>query len=189
MRKIFWLVVALFFMNWGQAFADTFDFSFNGAGMSVDGTLDAIANADGSFTAISGSGTADGVAITLHPGSGTISNTFVYDNLLFPNAGPSQGLLSNEGGLLFTAPSTPSSGLPGNNVPTWINIYWNVDSGWPGANGTGPYTYYEGFNGGYVPGTSVNGTFTASAVPAPSSLLLLGPCLLGLVGLRKRFRM
>ncbi len=187
MKKVLLLAVALFLMSFGPAFADTFNFSFNGDGMTVAGTLNATPNGDGSFTAISGSGTAAGVVLTLYPGSGTIPNTFVYDNLLFPNASASQGLLTSTAGLLFTAPSTPSAGLPGNNVPTWVNFYFN-NAQWPGANGTGLYTYYEGFNGGYVTSTSVNGTFAVSAVPVPPSMLLLAPGLLGLVGLRKRFK-
>jgi len=189
MKRVLVLAVALFSMTWGSAFADFYSFSFEGVGITVLGTLDVTSDGDGWLTATSGSGTANGIPITLYPGQGTIPNTFTYDNLLYAKPTSSQGFLTNTGGLLFTANSTPSVGyLSGNDVPTWINVYWNVNSGWPGATGTGDYTYYEGFNGGYVTATSVNGTFTASAIPVPPSLLLLAPGLLGFMLLRKRFK-
>ena len=186
MKRILLLAVALFLMSFGPAFADMFTFDFTSLDNSFTavGTLTGSNNGDGTFTITSGEGTANGVSFTLFPNPnppnvvwgnarfniGSQQYGFTFDNQFYP--GTNQ--LLNNNGLLFST-NTPAGGpLGGGSGYTEINIF---------ANGAGaPYTYMESNT------VSINGNFTASAVPVPPSMLLLAPGLLGLVGIRKRFK-
>lgn len=102
----------------GKAQAATFEFSFSGGGISVDGMLSAIPNENGTFTATSGSATQTGdpnvgSSLTLvpnpdapaeiasnipQPPSLGFGGDFNYDDQLLLG----QKLLLSDGGLLFT---------------------------------------------------------------------------------------
>lgn len=177
MKKVIFLFVALVLISWSQAFADEFTFTFDGPTIDASGMLNAVSNGGGSFTAISGSGTANGVALTLFPNpNGTSVTTspagnFYYDNQLFPTQ---PDLLIDYYGLLFTAATSPAN-VAGATV-TEINIW---------GNGSASYTYYENYL--TYPFTE-NGTFTLAAVPEPMTMLLLGLGLAGLAGVRRKLK-
>jgi len=86
-----------------------FDFTDIGPGVASSGTLNAASNGDGTFTAISGSGTFNGIAITLIPDPTppaqvtSPSGHFLYEDQLLPADDP---LILN-GGLLFSLASGP----------------------------------------------------------------------------------
>jgi len=151
----------------GTAMADTFDFTYAGGLYSGSGTLQAINNGNGTFTATSGSGVFDGFAISLiaNPSAPNSSNSpsgaFYYDDLLFPTATP----VIDSGGLLFSI-----NGLGA----TELNIC---------SVGAGCGTTYTALlnNGG-----GDTGRFTLSAVPEPSTLTFLGLGLLGITTLKRR---
>jgi hypothetical protein len=145
-----------------------FDFSFSGGGVTAIGSLDATANGDGSYTAISGSVTVYGspnltsgttLSLYLSP-NGTSQATspsgfFWYDNQLMPSLNP---LITNNG-LLFRDSGT--------------NFEVNIFSNGPGP---GTYQYYEntGFN--------TFGDFTLTAVPEPATFVMGGTALLAGLG-------
>lgn len=116
-------------------------FTFSATGVSGSALLNTVDNGNGTFTATSGSGTFNGVAVTLIPNvnvppawSYSPLNLFYYDNVLYRGSNP----VLDAGGLMFSAPGvSPFDGL--SNV-TEINIF---------SNGPGSYQYYEGGPGGY----------------------------------------
>jgi hypothetical protein len=88
------LLSAALCLGAAQASAETFDFTFTGAGSSGMGTLNGVANGDGTFTATTGTGSltigADTRALTLAPNPNAPGTTvspsgiYFYDNQLFP---------------------------------------------------------------------------------------------------------
>ncbi len=196
MKKLFWLVLALFLMTCSQAFADyTFTYTSNDSSVQAYGILDTSTEGPGPLTltggsiTITGSGLAaaglapvTGALLFPNPGGSNVSTSpagaFNYDNQLSPGATSSPIL--TYAGLLFTAPGTE------------INLYNLYGSGSGSSIGRAPTSYQllefpsTGYNNWCSFTPSNTGTFTVSAVPAPPSLLLLAPGLLALVGIRKR---
>lgn len=185
MKKIFGLVLVVFFMSWGQAFAD---YSYSLTFISNDNSLNASATV---FTASNGPGplTVTGGFIegsfgyaTLYPGaSGTgytysPAGVFIYDNQLSP--GSSQPLTLY--GLLFT------TGTPGNSDYKEINL-------WANSTAKNDYSYvqwtqatgYSDYNSPGLRGTS-DVAPTPSTVPIPGAILLFAPGLAGIALLRRR---
>lgn len=156
----------------GQAMANqTFTFTFAGATASGSGTLTAVANGNGSFTAISGSGTeivngtTDALTLIFNP-NGTANATsasgaFYFDNQLFPGDDP----LIAYGGLLFQS-STQE-----------MNLY---------SNSPGSYLFYQQnqFNESTVFTLAAVGD--GAAVPEPTTMLLFGAGLMGIVAGRRK---
>ncbi len=198
MKKIFWLVVALFFMSWSQAFADyTFTYTSNNSLVQAYGILDTSTEGPGPLTVTGGFITITGTGLTAagltpvsgvllfpNPGGSNVSTSpagaFNYDNQLSPAAGSSP-ILSYEG-LLFKSGSIE------------INLYNLFGSGSGSSSGAAPTSYQllefpsTGYNNWSTFTPANTGTFAVSPVPAPASLLLLAPGLLALVGMRKRFK-
>jgi|GEM_PF-1568484 hypothetical protein len=129
-----------------------FTFTDIGPGVDISGTLNATLNGDGTtFTAISGSGTFNGIAITLianpnAPGNATSpSGAFFYDDQVLPSSNP---ILLN-GGLLFSF----GTGLE-------LNIFSN-----------GPNSYQTLTNDG----TNAVTDFALGPIPEPSTgIFVLG---------------
>lgn len=142
----------------GDVRADWFSFSYAFAGFNGQGTLSAVANGNGSFTAVSGVGTNNGIPISLVPNPAApgvgFFDIYGYDNQLFPGSDP----VINGAGLLFQG----------------TNLLINIGSLAPGVY------YYIDSPGGRAPATHFvqPGMFTLSQIPEPSTLLLLS---LGLV--------
>jgi hypothetical protein len=153
-------------LGMSQAMADQiFDFTFSGPTASGFGTLHTTDNGDGSFTAISGSGTETVGTTTdtltlIFNSAGTARNSspstvFNFDNQLFPSANP---FISN-GGLLFSS-STQE-----------VNLFSN-----------GPGSYQFGQQNRFNEAT----TFTLTAVPEPTTFALLSLGLLGFAVSRRK---
>jgi hypothetical protein len=198
MKKIFWFAVALFFMGWSQAFADyTFTYTSNDSSVRAYGILDTSTNGPGpltvtgGFITITGTGLAAagltpvaGVPLFPNPGGSNVSTSpagaYYYDNQLSPTGSSSHIL--DYWGLLFK------------NGSTEINLY-NLFGAGSGSSNSAAATSYQllefpstGYNNWNTFTLTNTGTFAVSAVSVPPSLLLLAPCLLGLVGLRKRLK-
>jgi hypothetical protein len=140
------------------AHADTFKFVATGAGggFSGSGTFTATSNGDGSFTIDSVTGT--GITGLISPGDFQGN-----DNLFFP-AGPS---LFDSNGFAFT--------------DTMGDTSFQVD-----IHSVGPGSYDATFLDSDGFGATIPVTLTASEVPEPSSLLMLGTGLCGIVSMARR---
>jgi hypothetical protein len=184
MLKKFVLIISLIgliFLS-SNAGASSFNFSFTGSGISGTGILtDLVANADGTFLAGGGSvivndGYHGGLVLNLSAPDPAISGDglWAYDDILYPTAPFIDNL-----GLLF-------SSVASDGTVSELNIY-NNSSPWTGAA-------VRGTSENYVAQYSVGGSYLAVTpvayvpTPIPPALLLLGPGLIGLAGLRRKFQ-
>lgn len=161
-------IAALMFIVKPAAADEIFYFSYSGATVSGSGALLASDNGDGSFWALTGSGTqsmagvTDTLTLVYNPNSPAFnfSNGIFYDDQLFPGSVP----LISDAGLLF-ATSTQE-----------VNLF---------SDPSGVYFFTQG-------GLLDIVTFTLSAtppgqgVPEPASIVLFGIGLIGLAARRRR---
>src|SRR5215471_7161778 len=158
--RIFAAVAVLFLSLTGaqSMFADTFDFSFSGAGISANGMFTATLVSGNEFVVTSISGMQNGLFMTLKPPSSFAGN----NNDIF-----SSSPFLTLGGLAFVL----------SNGATIYNVYFN----------TGTASYFECNSTAPCPdgaGTAI--TFSLSAVPEPGTLMLLGSGMLALAGMARR---
>ena len=185
MKKIFGFVFIMFFMSWGQAFADysyPITFISNDGSLNASVTVTTASDGSGPLTVTGGFITGSFGYATLYAGaSGTgytysPAGVFIYDNQLSP--GSSQPLTLY--GLLFT------TGTLGNSDYKEINLWANSTAQndyslvqWTQAAGYSDYTSPD------LRGTSDVGP-ASSTVPIPGAILLFAPGLAGIALLRKR---
>jgi len=181
-------VLSIFFGSAGSGRAQLiFDFTYSDtAGNTAQGTLTAVNSGlgDGSLWATSGMLTVltspGGAALvgtyTLLPAGPHVgispSGLFEIDNLIYPANDAASGVNTHIGanpsyltywGLLF--------GHPGTGLQDEINIW---------GNGGGDYAFYSEQGGSYIIQQGSGGSFTLTAVPEPSSLVLTGIAALGM---------
>jgi hypothetical protein len=179
MRRCF-LLLGLSLLSLGPAVADTvFDFTFVGM-YTGSGTLTAVDNGNGSYTAVSGTGSYDDLAITLvadpaapNPFDLTVGNSdFTYDNLLFPMAAS----VLDGWGLLFSF-DNPVNPLGA----TYVNFCGTI-----ACDGV-DNTYSALLNDANYTVDDATFDIHEDAVPEPSTLSVLGLCLVGLTTFKRRF--
>lgn len=164
-------IAAMLFLV-GPAKADQiFFFSFAGATVSGSGMLNATDNGDGSFTAVSGSGTQtvgvaapDTLTLIFNPNGTTISFSpggFFFDNQLFPGNDP----LISDAGLLFSS-STQE-----------VNLFSNIGGGYQ-------FAQQDGFAEAIT--FLLSDSPPVQTVPEPTSMVLFGIGLLAFAAFRRR---
>ena len=155
---IFVLSCALAFV--GGAQADDIQFSYNGGGVTVNGTLFGTNNGNGTWTITDITGTYNGIGIAGLVPLGTDPN-YIYNNLFYYPAGASY---VDDSGILFNVPGLGD-----------VNLYFDPTSGY--LNSTGDVS------SGFVT-TAVTADFSAPA-PEPGTLALLGTAILGTWGMAR----
>ena len=168
MKKMFFLVIALVVMSWGQASAcNSYPFYFVGGGINITGELmlDEVTH-----TVISASGLANGHVINLFTGilDPPYSDMIIFDNQLWRSENP---MLSGAGLAFSIADGKSPVGLL--TDAQYINIW-----------GIGPNSYTYGEVNAQEASPQINGRFTT---PIPAAVWLLGSGLAGLLGVRRRF--
>jgi hypothetical protein len=154
----------------------TFTFSFTSGPVVATGTLTAAPNGDGSFTALGGTGTLGGAAVsgalTLvpnpnPPATQRSGSYFFYNDQLFPGAARSV----DYDGLLFALPGGYEAALYTTNPSATAPSVFRLVEGTPSG---GDVHRYDA------------ASFTLTATPEPGTWALAGAGLLGLGGLARR---
>jgi|GEM_PF-2801376 hypothetical protein len=184
MKKLLFLMVALVFISYSQAYADysySFNFVDNSDLYSIQGSLISPSNGNGTYTLTGGSVVGTGLdnsgliysLVPVGPG-GSIrpfgATDLIADNQFAPassdNFIPGQGFTFQNG-----------SGLSA----TYLNIW---------GNGNGSYTIFQlGYDTATqteIYGPQDNGTGTLTATPIPAAAWLFGSGLIGLLGTRRK---
>lgn len=164
------LAIAALFCVPAMAKADLFDFSYSGDGVTADGVLTATVTSPGAYLITGITGERNGAPITFFEPGGPAA--FYYEDSVIDN------VLLVPGAPAFLS-STQNSGFDFGTADGLFNPYYQPNNG----------TYYEyRLGSGNAPGIPISFNVSADPVPVPPSLLMLAPGLLGLVGIRKRFK-
>jgi len=138
----------------GRSQADNIEFTYDGQGVAVSGTLFGTNNGNGTWTITDISGTYNGIGIAGLVPVGTDPN-YIYNNLFYY---PGNASYVDDAGILFNVPGLGD-----------VNLYFDPTSGY--LNSTGDVS------SGFVT-TAVTADFSAPA-PEPGTLALLGTAILG----------
>ena len=174
--SVLMFAMAVLLVGATSANADTFQFSYSGSGVSASGVLNATPVGGGIYIVTSISGTRNGQPITglvpcnpISPATYCTGVGYNYDNLLFPTSTMQLDLY----GLVF--------GVEGLTNP--VNLYWEsripspvyMELTWVATGGTPSRLY-----------TPTEVSFSNTAVPEPSTVLLFGSGLVAAAGAMRR---